>query len=77
VNKPWLQRYPAGVPAEIDLSAYASILDIFDQSCAKYRDRTAYINFDRALSYGDLDRLSRDFAAWLQSKGMRRVTAWR
>jgi long-chain acyl-CoA synthetase len=72
VNKPWLQSYPAGVPAEIDLSAYSSILDIFDESCATFRDRTAYVNFDRELSYGDLDRLSRDFAAWLQSKGMRK-----
>jgi long-chain acyl-CoA synthetase len=72
VNKPWLQSYPAGVPAEIDLSAYSSILDIFDHSCTAFRERTAYINFDRALSYADLDRLSRNFAAWLQSKGMRK-----
>jgi len=72
VNKPWLQSYPEGVPAEIDLSAYSSILDIFEQSCEAYRQRTAYINFDRKLTYGDLDRLSRDFAAWLQSKGMRK-----
>jgi len=72
VNKPWLQRYPDGVPAEIDFSDYQSILDIFDQSCREFRDRTAYINFDRKLSYGELDRLSRNFAAWLQSKGMRK-----
>ncbi|MCU0988379.1 MAG: AMP-binding protein [Xanthomonadales bacterium] len=72
MNRPWLQSYPAGVPAEIDLSAYSSILDIFDQSCTAFRERTAYINFDRGLSYGDLDRLSRNFAAWLQSKGMRK-----
>jgi long-chain acyl-CoA synthetase len=72
VNKPWLQSYPEGVPAEIDLSAYSSILDIFEQSCEAYRQQTAYVNFDRELSYDDLDRLSRDFAAWLQSKGMRK-----
>ncbi|MGK2927113.1 MAG: AMP-binding protein [Lysobacterales bacterium] len=72
MNKPWLQSYPEGVPAEIDLSAYSSILDIFEQSCEAYRQRIAYINFDRELTYGDLDRLSRDFAAWLQSKGMRK-----
>jgi long-chain acyl-CoA synthetase len=72
VNKPWLKSYPAGVPAEIDPSTHSSILDIFDQSCATFRDRTAYVNFDRELSYGDLDRLSRDFAAWLLSKGMRK-----
>jgi long-chain acyl-CoA synthetase len=72
VTKPWLERYPEGVPVEIDLEDYRSILDIFDQSCANYRDRTAYINFDRSLSYAELDRLSRNFAAWLQSKGMRK-----
>jgi long-chain acyl-CoA synthetase len=72
VTKPWLQRYPEGVPAEIDFGGYASILDIFEQSCKQFRERTAYINFDRELSYGELDRLSRDFAAWLQSRGMRK-----
>jgi long-chain acyl-CoA synthetase len=72
VTKPWLQSYPEGVPAEIDFAQYSSILDIFEQSCAEYRDRTAYINFDRAMTYNELDRLSRDFAAWLQSKGMRK-----
>jgi len=72
VDKPWLNQYPEGVPAEIDFGDYHSILDIFDQSCKTYRDRTAYVNFDRELSYGDLDRLSRDFAAWLQGKGMRK-----
>ena len=72
MNKPWLQSYPEGVPAEIDLSAYSSILDIFEQSCEAYRQQTAYVNFDRELSFDDLDRLSRNFAAWLQSKGMRK-----
>jgi len=72
VTKPWLQSYPEGVPEEIDFGGYQSILDIFEQSCRDYRERTAYINFDRKISYGDLDRLSRDFAAWLQSRGMRK-----
>jgi len=72
VKQPWLESYPEGVPAEIDLSAYSSILDIFDKSCTDYRDQTAYVNFDKELSYGDLDRLTRDFAAWLQSKGLKK-----
>jgi long-chain acyl-CoA synthetase len=72
VTKPWLKSYPEGVPAEIDLDAYSSIVDIFQQSCHAYRERTAYLNFDRALTFGELDRLSRDFAAWLQSSGMRK-----
>ena len=70
MNKPWLDSYPEGVPAEIDPGEYSSILDIFDQSCKQFADRTAYINFDRKMSYAELDRLSRDFAAWLQSQGV-------
>jgi long-chain acyl-CoA synthetase len=72
VDKPWLDSYPEGVPAEIDFGAYTSIADIFDQSCAKYRGQTAYTNFGRELTYDELDRLSRDFAAWLQGQGMRK-----
>jgi len=70
VNHPWLDSYPDGVPAEIDPSAYSSILDIFNQSCTKFRDRAAYVNFDKELTFGELDRLTTDFAAWLQSKGL-------
>jgi len=70
VNKPWLDSYPEGVPAEIDLSDYSSILDIFRQSCGKFGSQTAYVNFDKELSYADLDRLTDHFAAWLQSKGL-------
>jgi long-chain acyl-CoA synthetase len=72
VNKLWLNSYPEGVPAEIDFGEHTSIVDIFNQSCEQYRDRTAYLNFDRAMSFGELERLSGQFAAWLQSKGMRK-----
>ena len=72
MNKLWLNSYPEGVPAEIDFGEYRSIVDIFNQSCEQYRDRTAYLNFDRAMSFGELERLSGQFAAWLQSKGMRK-----
>jgi len=72
VNKPWLASYPEGVPAEIDLNEYSSILDIFDQSCDRFRKQVAYLNFDKELTFDDLDRLSRDFAAYLQSKGLKK-----
>jgi long-chain acyl-CoA synthetase len=70
VSKPWLDSYPAGVPAEIDLTQYDSIVDIFEQSCAKYRDQTAYMNFDTKLSYGELEQKTDHFAAWLQARGL-------
>ena len=70
MNKPWLESYPAGVPAEIDLGDYRSIPDIFEQSCSKFKDQTAYINFDTKMSFGELDNLTRQFAAWLQNQGL-------
>jgi long-chain acyl-CoA synthetase len=66
MEKPWLASYPPGVPAEIDSSRFASIRDILLKSCAKYGAAPAFTNMDRTLSYADLDRLSRDFGAWLQ-----------
>jgi long-chain acyl-CoA synthetase len=72
VTHPWLDRYPEGVPAEIDLDAYSSILDIFHQSVEKFRDQKAYINFDKELTFGGLDRLTRDFGAFLQSRGLQK-----
>jgi long-chain acyl-CoA synthetase len=72
VNKPWLESYPEGVPADIELGDYRSIPDIFERSCSEYRARTAYINFDTELTYGELDELTRHFASWLQSKGLKK-----
>jgi long-chain acyl-CoA synthetase len=72
VNQPWLKSYPEGVPTEIDLDDYSSILDIFNQSIAQFGNQTAFVNLGRNLTYRDLDRLSRDFAAWLQSKGLQK-----
>jgi len=70
VDKPWLQRYPEGVPAEIDLSPYSSILDIYDQSMASFAQRVAYMNFDKSMTFAELDRLSEQFGAYLQGLGL-------
>ena len=66
----WLKHYPKGVPAEIDYRQYRSIGDLFGKSVATYRDRPAYTNMGKTTSFGDLDRMSRDFGAWLQAKGL-------
>jgi long-chain acyl-CoA synthetase len=70
LEKIWLRHYPPGVPTEIDLGQYRSIGELFESSTKKYRDRPAYTNMGRTLSFEDLDRLSRDFGAWLQAKGL-------
>jgi long-chain acyl-CoA synthetase len=70
-DRPWLNHYMEGVPAQIDLEQYHSVVDILDQSCEQFRDRVAYENFGTTLTYGELDRMSRNFAAVLQAKGMK------
>ena len=62
---PWLSSYPAGVPAEIDTDEYPSIVSILENSCERFRMRSAFENMGKEITYDDLDRLSRDFAAYL------------
>ncbi|MFV9473021.1 AMP-binding protein [Advenella sp. RU8] len=71
MKKTWIPNYPPGVPAEIDATRYSSLVDIFNQSCQKFAPSTAYISMGKNLSYARLDNLSRDFAAWLQSRGIK------
>ena len=72
MEKPWLKNYPEGVPEEIDLDRYTSILDIYDASIATYTDRVAYVNFGKEMTFGELDRLSEQFAAYLQGLGLQK-----
>src|ERR1700692_1698914 len=74
MEKIWLKSYPPGVPVEIDLSGYPSLIELFEESFTRYADRTAFECMGSRLTYGALDRLSRNFAAWLQSRGVKRGT---
>lgn len=69
---PWFKNYPAGTPREINLYDYDSLVDIFEKSCAKYKDRVAFTNMGKNMTYGEVDQLSRDFAAYLQGLGMKK-----
>ena len=66
MEKVWLKSYPPGVPAEIDASQYASIREILEDSCGKFAALPAFTCMDSTITYAELDRLSRDFGAWLQ-----------
>lgn len=70
MEKIWLKEYPAGVPTEIDLNEFASLKDILEKSCQRFADLPAYSNMGVTLRYRDIDRLSRDFGAWLQARGL-------
>ncbi|WP_153145152.1 AMP-binding protein [Dechloromonas sp. H13] len=66
MDKIWLRNYPAGIPSEIDADQFRSIPDLLDKLFARFADRPAYHNLGRTLSYAELERLSRAFAAFLQ-----------
>ena len=65
LDRPWLQSYPKGVPAEIDVNEFHSVASVFDASVAKFRDRPAYSSFGKVLTYGETDALVEQFAAYL------------
>ncbi|WP_133478749.1 long-chain fatty acid--CoA ligase [Cognatilysobacter segetis] len=65
LDRPWLASYPAGVPAEIDVDEYPSIVAVLQTAIEKYRDRPAFSNLGKTLSYADIDTLSARFAAYL------------
>ncbi len=66
----WLKSYPPGVPAEIDPDEFKSLVELFETSAKKYGERPAYHSMGKAMSFAELERLSRDFGAWLQAKGL-------
>ena len=65
-NKAWLNSYPAGLPAEIDPDSFSSIPDLLERSAGKFADKPAFHNLGRSMTYAELERQSRAFAAFLQ-----------
>ena len=63
----WLGGYMKGVPSDIDSSAYTSLAQVLETSCDKFRELPAFENMGVCLSYDDIDRLSQDFASYLQN----------
>ena len=66
MEKVWLKQYPEGVASEIDFDPKTSIVDIVQRSCEQFADQVAYVNMDQTLTYAELERQSRAFAAFLQ-----------
>ena len=70
----WLEHYPKGVPADIDIDEYASVRDVFEEACRKFATRPAFSCMGRTITFTDLDALSSTFGAWLQSIGCAKGT---
>ena len=68
----WLKQYPAGVQADIDVTQYSSLVELLEESFAKFADRKAFICMDKSISYRDLDDMSAALGAYLQSKGLQK-----
>ena len=68
----WLKQYPAGVPADIDVTQYSSLVELLEESFKKFADRKAFICMDKSISYRDLDEMSAALGAYLQSKGLKK-----
>ena len=64
-DSPWFKSYPQGVPHEVDLDEYRSIVSVFETAVRDYRERPAFCNFGKTLTYNEIDAHSRDFAAYL------------
>ena len=69
---PWLKHYSEGVPYEIDPDAYTSLLHLIESGFEKYPDHAAYTNMGKQLTFKQLDLLSGNFAAYLQSIGLKK-----
>ena len=70
----WLEHYPQGVPADIDIDEYASVREVFEEACRKFATRPAFSCMGRTITFADLDALSSTFGAWLQSIGCAKGT---
>jgi long-chain acyl-CoA synthetase len=71
MDKFWLKSYQEGVPAEIDYTQYRSLTHLLEEAFRKYADRKAYVCMDKSITYGELDRMSAQMGAWLQSRGLK------
>jgi len=66
----WLSSYPEGVPGDIDVNRYTSMVDMMEESFKKFADRSAYSFMGKEISYKQVDELSRTFGVYLQSLGL-------
>jgi long-chain acyl-CoA synthetase len=62
----WIKNYPKGIPAKVNVAEYGSLCEIFDASARKFATKPAFVNMGTAITYAELERLSRNFGAYLR-----------
>lgn len=69
-QRPWLAHYPAGIPANIDPESFPTLKDMLADATKRYKNKPAFISMGKAISYGELDRMSTAFGAYLHYRGL-------
>ncbi|MFQ5445435.1 MAG: AMP-binding protein [Saprospiraceae bacterium] len=69
-ERPWLKNYPKGIPANIDENAYPTLIDLLDDTFKKYAKKVAFSCMGKEMSFGQVDKYSKYFAAYLHSRGL-------
>lgn len=67
---PWLKHYPQGIPANIDPTAYPSVVAVLEEIFAKYPDAPAFSCMGKTMTFGQIDQYSRQFGAYLHTRGV-------
>ncbi|MFZ2989805.1 long-chain-fatty-acid--CoA ligase, partial [Ideonella sp.] len=69
---PWLQNYPPGVAATVNLDEFPSLVALLDDAWRRHAQREASVCMGASLSFREVDEMSRAMAAWLQAKGLKK-----
>jgi len=72
MDRIWLKSYPPGVPADIDINQYGSLVALFDDCIARFGDRPAFHSMGKTITFAELERASRSFGAFLQARGFKK-----
>ncbi|HET7204357.1 MAG TPA: long-chain-fatty-acid--CoA ligase [Steroidobacteraceae bacterium] len=72
MDRIWLKHYPPGVPHDVDVSQYSSLVELLEEGFRRHAARNAYAYMDKFFTFADVDRYSAAFGAWLQSQGLAR-----
>ena len=69
-NRPWTAIYPEGTPSEINPDIYPSLVDMYEEVFRKYHARSAFSYMGKSITYGQLDQMTRQLAAYFASIGL-------
>jgi len=72
IEKPWLKSYPESIPTEIGPFRHSSLPDMLLEACRNFGDRPAFTSMGKSITFAELEKASRDFAAYLQSRGLKK-----